>query len=708
GTATFCPGGSTTLTSSVATGNIWSTGQTTQSISVNTAGSYSVRRIVSGCTSLASTAVNVTPSVTAPTISGNALLNIGGSTVLTSSSATGNLWSNGATTQSITVTTMGRYSVRFISGTCTSAASDEFVVDLNVTNYEVSTFAGSGTAAFADGTGTAASFNRPYGVATDATGNIYVADFVSNRIRKMSPSGVVTTLAGSGAFGATNGPGTSASFYFPMAVAVDAAGNVYVADYNNNRIRKVSSTGVVSTLAGSGTAGYADGTGTTAIFRGPRGIAVDAAGNVYVADADNHRIRKVSPAGVVTTLAGSGTASFADGTGTAASFNFPNGLALDASGNIYVADESNNRIRKISPAGVVTTFAGSTSFGNSNGIGTNARFTNPTGVAVDLAGNVFVADRGNNRIRKISPAGLVTTVAGSGSSGSANGIGTAASFNSLSGVAVDAAGNVYVADLSNNLIRKLTPSCAIPATPTISGEYAFCTGGSTTLTSSSATGNLWSTGATTQSITVSTAGNYSVRVIDGSCTSAVSATFDVFNGTPATPTILGNNIFCAGGSTTLTSSSATGNLWSTGETTQSITVSTAGDYSVRVIDGSCTSAVSTTSNVVNSTPITPTISGNTTINTGGSTVLTSSSATGNLWSNGATTESITVTTMGRYSVRVISGTCTSAASNELVVDLNVSNYEVSTFAGSGTAGATNGTGTSASFNSPQGVVVDGA
>lgn len=320
----------------------------------------------------------------------------------------------------------------------------------------VTTFAGSGAWGAANGIGTSSSFSGPAGVAVDAAGNVYVADLGNDMIRKISPDGAVTTLAGAGAQGSANGTGTSASFFEPMGVAVDAAGNVYVGDQSNNLIRKISPAGVVTTFAGSGVEGSADGMGTAASFSHPLGLAVDAAGNVYVADCVNNLIRKISPEGMVTTYAGSGTQGSANGIGTAASFRGPYGVAVDALGNVYVADNGNYQIRKISPDRLVTTVAGSGTRAWADGTGTSASFSPPAGVAVDAAGNIYVGDRDNSRIRKISPGGVVITLAGNGTPGSANGTGTSASFYLPQGVAVDAAGNVYVADTRNNLIRKIS------------------------------------------------------------------------------------------------------------------------------------------------------------------------------------------------------------------------------------------------------------
>ena len=320
----------------------------------------------------------------------------------------------------------------------------------------VSTLAGSGNKAYADGKGMSASFSFPYGVAVDPNGNVYVADSTNYRIRKITQTGSVTTVAGS-AWGFVDSQGTSASFKTLYGVAVDASGNIYVADYGNHRIRKITPNGVY-TLAGSVVVGNTDGQGGSASFNCPIGVAVDATGNVFVADYGNHRIRKITPNGNVTTVAGSGNAGYADGQGTSASFSSPTGVAVDGSGNVYVGDQGNHRIRKITPNENVTTVAGSGNAGYADGQGTSASFSNPTGVAVDGSGNVYLADYNNSRIRKITPSGNVTTLAGSGTAGNADGQGTVASFYAPAGVAVDGSGNVYVADAYNHKIRKITIS----------------------------------------------------------------------------------------------------------------------------------------------------------------------------------------------------------------------------------------------------------
>ena len=342
---------------------------------------------------------------------------------------------------------------------CTvGVSSDKTVTARFVETLTVTTLAGAaGVAGSTDGTGAAARFDHPYGVAVDGNGNVYVADTMNHTIRKVTPAGVVSTFAGTAAVaGTTDGTGAAARFYGPQGVAVDGNGNVYVADTGNDTIRKVTPAAVVSTLAGSPRVpGSADGTGGAARFNFPASVAADGSGNVYVADTNNQTIRKVTPAAVVSTLAGTaGVLGDYDGTGAAASFTFPLGVAVDGAGNVYVADSGNNTIRKVTPAGVVTTLAGRAPIeGWRDGTGDGARFDSPLGVAADGSGNVYVADGMNHAIRKVTPAGVVSTLAGS-APGSADGTGYAAQFNRPAGVAVDGSGNVYVADTLNNTIRK--------------------------------------------------------------------------------------------------------------------------------------------------------------------------------------------------------------------------------------------------------------
>ncbi len=278
------------------------------------------------------------------------------------------------------------------SGIVRDAAGNFFVCDrdnhriLKITTTGVATvFAGS-TMGFTNGTGTAAQFNQPYAITMDAAGNFYVGDRINHAIRKITPAGVVTTLAGNGTAGNVNGTGTAARFNEPIGVAADAAGNVFVADYINNAIKKVTPVGVVTTLYN-----------VSQVF----GIAVDAAGNLYLTEYGFHKVSKYNTAGNYSVIAGDGTSGTADGTGTAAKFNYPAGITLDASGNLYVTETMNNRIRKITTAGVVTTLAGNTA-GYSDGNGTAALFDAPIAACGDFSNNLlFIADFNNGLLRKL-------------------------------------------------------------------------------------------------------------------------------------------------------------------------------------------------------------------------------------------------------------------------------------------------------------------
>lgn len=376
-----------------------------------------------------------------------------------------------------------------------------------------------------DGFGIQASFRNPYDVAVDpTTGNVYVSDSGNNKIRKVTPDGYVTTVAGSSiGAGDADGTGTDASFDSPWSIDVDAAGNVYVADHDNNTIRRITPAAVVTTFAGSGSTGSTNGSasvarfnapsgiavmpdgstlvvsdafnhalrliandqvttyvgsvpangttnaiGTAARFHFPSGIAIDSQGNTFVSELDC-TIRKITPAGVVTTFAGAaGQCGAIDANGANARFNYPHGLAIDANDNLYVADTYNHVIRKITPAGVVTTLAGSAGlYGTTNGTGAQARFYFPWSLTVNPQGNVFVADTYNHMIRRVEPAGVVTTFAGNSSPGWRDDVGTDADFYYPIAVTIDASRNLYVSDWTSHVIRKITPAGVVT---TIAGE----------------------------------------------------------------------------------------------------------------------------------------------------------------------------------------------------------------------------------------------
>lgn len=335
--------------------------------------------------------------------------------------------------------------------TASSAATLTVVVGTTIT-----TFAGhAGSSGSTDATGTSARFNSPSSIAIDSSGNLYVADTSNHVVRKITSAGVVTTLAGTaGSAGSTDGTGSAASFNGPSGIAVDSVGNVYVADTYNHTIRAITPAGVVTTLAGlAGNSGSADGSGSTARFNYPSGVAVDSSSTVYVADTSNHTIRKIV-GGTVSTFAGS--AGVRGNTNSPALFAYPNALIVDSSGNVFVADSYNYTIRKITSGGSVSTYAGTAgSAGSTDGTGTAALFNQPSGITVDSSGNLYVADTYNDTIRKIASGAVVTTLAGSpGVIGTVDGTGALARFSQPYGITVDSSGNLYIADTRNHTIRR--------------------------------------------------------------------------------------------------------------------------------------------------------------------------------------------------------------------------------------------------------------
>lgn len=408
-------------------------------------------------------------------------------------------------------------------------------------DYSLTTFAGA-TTVITGADGTPGSFNGLYGIAIDAQKNLYVTDTLNNTIRKITPARVVSTLAGAvGQAGSTNGAGSAARFNFPVGIGVDGAGNVYVSEVTNSVIRRITPAGDVTTFAGAVLQfGAVDGAATTARFTLPRGLAVDGAGNVYVADGGNHTIRKITPDGTVSTLAGAaGQPGTANGTGSAARFNGPFGVAVDGAGNVFVADSESHTIRRVTSGGVVTTVAGQAGVsGSTDGGIAVARFNQPRGVAVDGAGNLFVTDYGNSTIRHVATNGTVTTIAGApGIQGDADSVGSTARLYSPTGIVADGT-TIYIADTMNNTVRRGQPASAA-ALPTINVqplEQEVAVGQSVTLSVvASGTGLTYQwlrntvviAGATAASYTlsspqVSDSGSYSARIsgVGGAVTSA--------------------------------------------------------------------------------------------------------------------------------------------------------------------------------------------
>jgi hypothetical protein len=376
----------------------------------------------------------------------------------------------------------------------------------------ISTLAGTGTGGYSGdgGAATAAKINRPYGVAIDAGGNIYIADQDNNCVRKVNTSGVINTIAGTGTAGYSGdgGAATAAKLNAPTGVAVDGSGNVYIADEKNDRVRVVNTSGTIKTFAGNGSANYSGdgGAATAAEIHSPWSVAADASGNIYITDQFNNRIRKVNTSGVISTFAGTGTAGFSGdgGAATAAKIYVPAGITVDGSGNVLFVDENNQRIRKINTSGVINTIAGNgtPTYAGDGGAATAASLYNPYGVGTDAGGNVYIADLNNNRIRVVNTSGVISTCAGKGTGGYTGdgGHATAAELYLPASVCTDLGGNVYIADYINNCVRKVS----ITGLPSISGTSSICAGSTTTLTNATS-GGTWSS-SNTAVATVGTGG----------------------------------------------------------------------------------------------------------------------------------------------------------------------------------------------------------
>lgn len=354
------------------------------------------------------------------------------------------------------------------------------------TDGAISTVAGNGSPGFSGdgGPATAAQLNRVQGVAVDSAGNLYIADTGNNRVRKVTPDGIITTVAGDGrcCYLGDNVPATSTPLNSPYAVAVDAAGALYIADTFNDRIRKVGSGGMIATVAGGAGRGYSGdgGPATAAQLNWPSGLALDSSGNLYVADSYNYRIRLLSRDGTIRTVAGTGRNTFSGDAGPAVAtpLSLPLGVAVDAAGNLYIADSGNSRVRKVDAVGTLRTLAGNGNyrFSGEGGQATAASLNRPARVVIDVSGSFCISDSGNHRVRKVAPNGVITTIAGRGGNGFSGdgGPATQALLSNPSGLALDSAGNLYIADTGNRRVRRVDTGGIIA---TVAGSDATGGGG---------------------------------------------------------------------------------------------------------------------------------------------------------------------------------------------------------------------------------------
>lgn len=340
-------------------------------------------------------------------------------------------------------------------GKISSTPDDAFACTPKPKLHYVSTYSGTGQAGSQDGQRRLASFNYIKGVAFDKYGNLIVADALNHKIRRINTAGFVSTVAGNGLEGSIDGPVSVATFYQPEGVAVDRYGNIYVSDLNN-KIRRISTSGLVTTFAGDGSYGSKDGPAMQASFKYPGEMAFDAEGNLYVADVQGYKIRKISSNGMVSTFAGTGQPGAKDGPAGKATFLEPLGIAVDQAGNVYVSD-GNHKIRKITKKGLVSTYAGTGKPLSVDGSAHRASFYLPGSLTIDDYGNLYVSEGGAYKVRKVSPEGFVFTLAGNGERGDKDGLGHKASFDGPTGIALDRFGNIFIGDGFNNKVKSISP-----------------------------------------------------------------------------------------------------------------------------------------------------------------------------------------------------------------------------------------------------------
>ncbi len=751
---------------------LWSPGGNTDSTATGlSAGSYTVIVTDSNGCGIASATINSPFAINASVNSTNISCH-GSNNGAASANVTGGvspytyLWTGGRTTAAISGLSAGTYTLTVrdnlgcISTTSTtiiepatlsikinshinascyngtgSAIADSATGGTKFSSF-ITTIAGDGIAGYSGdkGPATSAELNTPEGIANDAAGNIYIADRINNSIRKVTPSGAITTIAGTGIAG-FSGDGfaaTSAALNTPVSVVVDVAGNIFIADQANNRVRKINTAGIITTLAGNGTVGYnGDGFAATAAeLNKPGGVAVDDSGNVYIGDFNNNRIRKINTSGIISTIAGNGFSGFSGDGGPAitAELNSPQGILIDHNYNIFFTDNLNHRVRKINTSGTIITIAGTGTAGyNGDGIAaTSAELNTPKRLAIDTAGNIFITDELNNRVREVNTSGIISTVVGNGIAGY-NGDGMRpglAELNNPVGIAIDDSEYIYVSDKLNNRIRKANIHPAY--------SYRWTPSGGTNLIAN----NLL-------------AGNYAITVTDANgCEFSARVAISQPNGLRIS-TKANTNVSCNGlqnGSASAIIIAGTAPytyLWSGGETSSSVSGLSAGTYTLQVSNlTDCAVGTVTITQpqllIVNTNTI-----GNISCNglNNGSISANVNGGTQSykyLWNNGKTTDTISSLSAGNYSIVVTDKHGCSATSNFVVTQpallltkasaitnescngLSIgsaftttsggtgSPYNISTIAGNGSVGSS-GDGNAAinaEINNPQGVAVD--
>ncbi|MHB8258722.1 MAG: NHL domain-containing protein [Bacteroidia bacterium] len=522
----------------------------------------------------------------------------------------------------------------------------------------ITTIAGNGMAGYSGdgGQGTSAELYYPFSITLDKVGNVYIADTYNNRIRKLNTAGIITTVAGGGTSGlGDGGQATAAHLDEPTQVIFDNSGNMYICDMLHPRIRKVNTSGIITTIAGNGSGGFFGdgGQATAAQFYYPQYMTFDGTGNLFIADVGNNRIRKINTLGIINTIAGTGVGGYSGdgGQATAAKFNGPDGVTFDTKGNLYIADYSNNRIRVVNTAGIITTIVGTgvAGYSGDGGPATAAEINGPNdGIVFDALGSFYIPDALNNRVRKVNTLGIITTIAGNGTAGYSGdgGLAIAAELNYPGAVALDSSlCNLYIADLYNNRIRMVTNA---EVSITVNSP-AVCIGNTATLTATGAANYTWSPSTNLNTNLGSTV----VAINTVSTTYTVMSTFSSCSNT-ATASVTINPLpivavntptICAGDTGKLTASGASTYTWSNGASTSSILVNPSSTSNYTVVGTNANNCISQpTAATINVAPIpTVSISGSNNICIGQNTMLTASGANTYTWNTGDTTSSIVLT-----------------------------------------------------------------
>ena len=534
----------------------------------------------------------------------------------------------------------------------------------------ITTVAGNGIEGYSNsgGAATAAELDHPYSIALDGSGNLYISNFVGCTIEKVNTSGIITVIAGdtvARGYSGDGGPATAALIKNPWGIAVDALGNIYFADAGNNRIRKISPSGNISTIAGNGMAGDSgDGGSATAASIGVTNgltnpdeisIAIDGSGNIYFSDFWGNIVRKIDTLGIINRVAGTGTVGFSGdgGQATDAKLQLPEGIAVDGQGNLYICDYENYRIRKVASTGIISTIGGTGVYGYSGdgGQATSAKFNFPSGIAIDVSGAIYVSDLANNRIRKISTGGIITTIAGNGIANESGdgGAATSAELSYPESVAVSASGNVYFTDV--NRVRKV----GCEAFPPISGANSVCAGGTHPTLANAITGGSWTSGAPSVATITSagmlyglTAGTAIITYTKFGCSVTQVVTVDASPLTNNTGTMA----VCTGNTTTLLNSTA-GGTWSSNNTLLATVNSTTGVITgvaagSPIISYMIGAGCYKTSTVSVGAPLTTPITGTTEICAGGTHPTLANATTGGSWTSGSTAVA-TITSAGMVS-----------------------------------------------------------